>query len=179
MENIHRTVHHQRPGPGATTAKIHGNPAIILHVAKQAETVVNAGLGARAMDDVTQIIDYLRERCNAGKNKRVCRQQFKSCTQRQGLSIDNWLCELRDLARKCEFETCCNRCDDNRCLATVRLPQHCGAAHPNVQGRTNEPGRTRPRPPSATRSPHTIHQRRRHNAQRLSIRWRPHHGRLP
>ena len=70
------------------------------------KTVVNAGLGATSMDDVTQIIDYLRERCNAGKNKRVWRQRFKSCTQRQGLSIDNWLCELRDLARKCEFETC-------------------------------------------------------------------------
>ena len=68
------------------------------------------------MDDVTQIIDYLRERCNAGKNKRVWRQQFKSCTQRQGLSIDNWLCELRDLARKCEFETCCNRCDAEQML---------------------------------------------------------------
>jgi hypothetical protein len=46
------------------------------------KTVVNAGLGATVMEDVTQIIEYLRERCNAGKNKRVWRQQFKSCTQR-------------------------------------------------------------------------------------------------
>ena len=51
-----------------------------------------------------------------------------------------------------------------------RLPQHCRAAHPNVQRRTDEPGRTRLRPPSATRS--------RNNAQRLSIR-QSHHGRLP
>ena len=80
------------------------------------KAVVNAGLGGTAMEDVAQIIEYLRERCNAGKNKRVWRQQFKSCTQRQGLSIDNWLCELRDLARKCEFETCCNRCDAEQML---------------------------------------------------------------
>jgi hypothetical protein len=37
----------------------------------------------------------------------------------------------------------------------------------------------RPRPPSATRSRYTVHQRRRHYAQRFSIRRRPHHGRLP
>jgi hypothetical protein len=37
MENFYRPVHHQRSGPGATTAKIHGDSAIILHVAKYAE----------------------------------------------------------------------------------------------------------------------------------------------
>jgi hypothetical protein len=41
------------------------------------KTVVNAGLGATAMEDVTQIIEYLRERCNAGKNKRVWRQELQ------------------------------------------------------------------------------------------------------
>ena len=78
--------------------------------------VVNAGLEVTAMEDVTQLIEYLRERCNAGKNKRVWRQQFKTCTQRQDLSIDNWLCELRDLSRKYEFETCCSRCDAEQIL---------------------------------------------------------------
>jgi hypothetical protein len=53
------------------------------------KTVVNAGLGATVMEDVTKIIEYLIERCNAGKNKRIWRQQIKSCTQRQRLSIDN------------------------------------------------------------------------------------------
>ena len=54
------------------------------------KALVNAGLGPGAMEDVAQIIDYLRERCNAGKNnKRVWRQQFKSCIQRPELSIDN------------------------------------------------------------------------------------------
>ena len=68
-------------------------------------TVVNARLGDAAMKDSTLIIKYLEDLSNAGKNKHVWRQQFNSCVQRQGLSIDNWLCELRDLARKCEFQT--------------------------------------------------------------------------
>ncbi|KZR95529.1 Uncharacterized protein APZ42_010712, partial [Daphnia magna] len=37
MENLHRIVHHQRPGPRTTTAKIHGDSATILHVAKYVE----------------------------------------------------------------------------------------------------------------------------------------------
>jgi hypothetical protein len=88
------------------------------------KTVVNAGLGATVMEDVTKIIEYLIERCNAGKNKRIWRQQIKSCTQRQRLSIDNWLCKLRHLARKCEFETCCNRCDVEQILDHFLFGQH-------------------------------------------------------
>jgi len=88
------------------------------------KTVVNAGLGATVMEDVTKIIEYLIERCNAGKNKRIWRQQIKSCTQRQRLSIDNWLCKLRHLARKCEFETCCNRCDAEQMLDYFLFGQH-------------------------------------------------------
>ncbi|EFX62340.1 hypothetical protein DAPPUDRAFT_262513 [Daphnia pulex] len=76
------------------------------------------------MEDVTKIIEYLIERCNAGKNKRIWRQQIKSCTQRQRLSIDNWLCKLRHLARKCEFETCCNRCDVEQILDHFLFGQH-------------------------------------------------------
>ena len=83
-------------------------------------TVVNARLGDAAMKDSTLIIKYLEDLSNAGKNKHVRRQQFNSCVQRQGLSIDNWLCELRDLGRKCEFETgCCHLCEPERMLGQI------------------------------------------------------------
>ena len=77
---------------------------------------VSACLGDATMDSSTLIIKYLEERCNAGKNKRVWRQHFKSCTQRPSLTIDNWLCELREISRKCEFETCCNKCETEQML---------------------------------------------------------------
>ena len=82
--------------------------------------VVNARLDDAAMKDSTLIIKYLEDLSNAGKNNHVWRQQFNSCVQRQGLSIDNWLCELRDLARKCEFETgCCHLCEPERMLGQI------------------------------------------------------------
>ena len=68
------------------------------------------------MASSTLIIKYLEDRCNAGKNKRVWRQQFKSCIQRPNVSIDNWMCELQELSRKCKFEACCNRCEIEQML---------------------------------------------------------------
>ena len=38
----------------------------------------------------------------------------------QSQSIDNWLCELRDLSRKCEFEVgCCHLCKTERLLGRI------------------------------------------------------------
>jgi hypothetical protein len=83
-------------------------------------TVINARLGDAAMKDSSIIIKYLKDLCNAGKNKHVWRTQFDSCDQRQNQSIDNWLCELRDLSRKCEFEIgCCHLCETERLLGRI------------------------------------------------------------
>ena len=83
-------------------------------------TVINARLGDAAMKDSSIIIKYLKDLCNAGKNKHVWRTQFDSCDQRQNQSIDNWLYELRDLSRKCEFEFgCCHLCETERLLGRI------------------------------------------------------------
>lgn len=72
------------------------------------------------MKDSSIIIQYLKDLCNAGKNKHVWRTKFDSCDQRQSQSIDNWLCELRDLSRKCEFEVgCCHLCETERLLGRI------------------------------------------------------------
>ena len=70
-------------------------------------TVINMGLSDEQMASHTEIIKKLRERCNAGRNKHVWRHQFAARKQRAGEPVDDWLCELRDLASKCEFNTCC------------------------------------------------------------------------
>jgi len=80
------------------------------------KAVVNARLGEATMTSSTLIIKYLEDRCNAGKNKRVWRQHFKSCIQRPNVTIDNWMCELQEISRKCEFEACCNRCETEQML---------------------------------------------------------------
>ena len=82
--------------------------------------VVNARLGDAAMASSTLILQYLEDRCNAGKNKHVWRQQFSACIQRPNLSVDSWMCELREIARKCEFATgCCHLCEPERILGQI------------------------------------------------------------
>jgi hypothetical protein len=50
----------------------------------------------------------------------VWRQQFAAKTQGVQQSADDWLCELRDLARKCEFATdCCANCEKTRILGQL------------------------------------------------------------
>jgi hypothetical protein len=72
------------------------------------------------MGDHEVVIQKLRERCNAGRNRHVWRQQFALCKQRANEAADNWLCDLRDLARKCEFATdCCANCQPTRILGQV------------------------------------------------------------
>jgi predicted Zn-ribbon and HTH transcriptional regulator len=82
-------------------------------------TVINARLGDAAIKDSSIIIKYLKDLCNAGKNKHVWRTQFDSCDQRQNQSIDNWLYELRDLSGKCEFEVGCHLCETERLLGRI------------------------------------------------------------
>lgn len=72
------------------------------------------------LDDHTVVITHLRARCNAGRNRHIWRQQFSSKRQGVQQAADDWLCELRDLTRKCEFATdCCANCEPTRILGQV------------------------------------------------------------
>jgi len=78
------------------------------------------GLTADELDDDEAIIKKLKERCNSGRNKHVWRQRFATSKQRSDQSIEDWLCELRDLARKSDFESdCCNKCEETRILGQI------------------------------------------------------------
>ena len=84
------------------------------------EAVMSSGLSAAQLDDPEAIIGYIRDRCNAGRNRHVWRNQFSLNLQRPTQSADNWLCELRDLCRKCDFNSdCCGRCESTRILGQV------------------------------------------------------------
>jgi hypothetical protein len=84
------------------------------------QAVLSMGLTDAQLDNHTVVIDNLRARCNAGRNRHVWRQQFSAKKQGTQQSADDWLCELRDLARKCEFQTdCCARCEPTRILGQL------------------------------------------------------------
>ena len=62
----------------------------------------------------------MKERCNAGRNCNVWRHKFATSKQRNNQAIDDWLCELHDLARKCDFtKDCCNKCENTRVLGQL------------------------------------------------------------
>jgi hypothetical protein len=78
------------------------------------------GLVPTELKDADIIIGKLQERCNAGRNCHVWGQKFSSRVQRDTESADSWLSDLRDLARKCEFEKdCCTACQNTRILGQV------------------------------------------------------------
>lgn len=78
------------------------------------------GLTDNQLDDHTVFITHLRARCNAGRNRHVWRQQFASRKQGAEQAADDWLCELRDLARKCQFtQDCCDNCEPTRMLGQI------------------------------------------------------------
>jgi hypothetical protein len=84
------------------------------------KAVLTMGLAAAELKDADIIIGKLQERCNAGRNCHVWRQKFSSRAQRDTESADSWLSDLRDLARKCEFEKdCCAACQNTRILGQV------------------------------------------------------------
>ncbi|KAK4006541.1 hypothetical protein OUZ56_011696 [Daphnia magna] len=58
------------------------------------------------------LIGHLHSLYNAGCNHHVWCQQFSAKKQGAQQAADDWSCELRDLSRKCEFETdCWARCE--------------------------------------------------------------------
>ena len=85
------------------------------------QAVLSMGLTDTQLDDHTVVIDHLRSRCNAGRNRHVWRQQFSAKKQGVQQAADDWLCELRDLARRCEFATdCCANCEPTRILGQLK-----------------------------------------------------------
>ena len=75
------------------------------------------GLTQARVQSPTEIIDKLREHCNAGRNRHTWRLQFASMKQRENQSVDKWLNEVRIIAHKCEFASdCCSRCEPIRIL---------------------------------------------------------------
>lgn len=84
------------------------------------QAVLSMGLTDAELIDDEAIIKKLREKCNSGRNKHVWRQRFATCKQRANQSIEDWLCELRDLARKSDFASdCCNGCEPTRILGQL------------------------------------------------------------
>lgn len=84
------------------------------------QAVLSAGLTAAQLADHTDIINLLRTRCNAGRNRHVWRHQFALLAQNQHQSADNWLCSLRDVSRKCDFVLdCCANCEPTRILGQL------------------------------------------------------------
>ena len=82
--------------------------------------VLSMGLTDAQLDDHEFIIKKLKEQCNAGRNRHVWRQQLVLKKQIEGQSVDDWLCELRDIARKCEFAgDCCGECEPTRILGQI------------------------------------------------------------
>ena len=89
------------------------------------QAVLSMGLTETQLENSKEIIMTLRNRCNAGRNCHVWRHRFASSTQRENQSVDDWLCELRDLARKIEFETdCCARCTPTRIIGQIVFRVH-------------------------------------------------------
>ena len=53
--------------------------------------IFNLGLTQARVQSPTEIIDKLREHCNAGRNRHIWRLQFASMKQRENQSVDKWL----------------------------------------------------------------------------------------
>jgi hypothetical protein len=103
------------------------------------QAVLSVGLTDAQLDDHTVVIGHLCSRCNAGHNRHVWRQQFSAKKQGVQQGVDDWLCELRDLARKCEFATdCCANCEPTRILGQLIF----GVGSDNVRVKLLEHGVT-------------------------------------
>ena len=84
------------------------------------QAVLSMGLTEDELKDDKEIVAKLKERCNSGRNKHVWRQKFATSKQRSNQSIEDWLCELRDLATKSDFSSdCCHRCEETRILGQL------------------------------------------------------------
>ena len=70
----------------------------------------SSGLTEAQLDNPDAIISHLSTRANAGRNRYVWRQKLGNRVQRPNEATNDWLCGLRDIARKCEFHAdCCTK----------------------------------------------------------------------
>ena len=84
------------------------------------QAILSMGYSEDDLSNHETIITRLKERCNAGRNCNVWRHKFATSKQRNNQAIDDWLCELHDLARKCDFtKDCCNKCENTRILGQL------------------------------------------------------------
>jgi hypothetical protein len=81
---------------------------------------MSMGLTDAQLDNYKTVIEKLRDRCNAERNRHVWRQLFALSKQRANEVADNGLCDLRELAHKCEFTfDCCADCQPTRILGQL------------------------------------------------------------
>lgn len=84
---------------------------VILSIKVNTSAVITIGFSATRMASNTDTIAKLRDICSTEHNRHFWQQQFALKKQHENETADNWLCELRSLARKCEFATdCCADC---------------------------------------------------------------------
>ena len=103
------------------------------------QALLRSGLTAAQLLDPNVIIDTLKQRCNSGRNVHVWRQRFQLRVQRPNESLDDWLCDLRDLATKADFATgCCVDSEKARLLQQLIF----GAQDDEDRRRLLEKGRT-------------------------------------
>ena len=128
MGPVHQSLHHQRDPARRSATKVHGKLATVLSFA------VHSRLSSERLSRPSR---NGRPGCNPppSRGKVQCRKesphmrvQFSACMQGTS-SADNWLCNLRELARKCEFHVgCCNNCEPDRLLGQIMV----GASDPKV-----------------------------------------------
>ena len=94
------------------------------------DEISNADLGPVVMSDSKSILAHFEQRCNSGKNRHTWRLQFRRCVQRANSSADSWLCELRELSRKCDWHVdCCAKSEQGQLLGQIMF----GTADPDAQ----------------------------------------------
>ena len=83
-------------------------------------TVMTMGLTDAEAENHLCIIAKLKTMCNSGRNRHVWRHKFMTRSQRENEPADDWLCDLRDIASKCEFNSdCCSQCEPTRILGQI------------------------------------------------------------
>ena len=84
------------------------------------QAVMSMGLTDAQLGNHETMIQKLRDRCNARRNRHVSRQQFALSKQRANEAADNLLCDLHEIARNCEFAVdCCAHCQPTRILGKL------------------------------------------------------------
>ena len=93
------------------------------------KTIRNLNLPAADKDDSDKVIKALDIFIKGGINDVVWRLRYMNRHQQEGESFDDWLISLREIARKCNFGKCCDRCENLRLLDQIVL----GVRDPDIR----------------------------------------------